>query len=80
MGVGLEGITFAVNHLSGLISRISLLIDRISLSLFSGDGQNIRTLLLGGRYLEEEGYRESKRLFLSVSFFSLSLALKFACG
>ena len=38
MVVGLEGIEFAVNHFSGLISRISRLIDRISLSLFLGDG------------------------------------------
>ena len=38
VGVGLEGIAFAVNHLSGLISPISRLIDRISLLLFSGGG------------------------------------------
>ena len=82
VGVRVEDITFAVNHLSGLISRNSWLIDHISLSLSSGDGQKIHNLLLGGRYLEQEGerQRERKRLFLSLSLFSLSLVPKFAYG
>ena len=78
--MGVEGIKFSVNHFSGLISRISRLIDRISLSLFSGDGSKIRTLLLGGRYLEEEVERERNRLFLSISLLYLPLALKLTCG
>ena len=80
VGMGLEGITFAVNHLSGLISCISWLIDHISLSLFSRDGYKIRNLILVRRYLEEEGEKERKRIFIYISLFSLFLALKFACG